>query len=258
MGEVEPSSDARIGDQRCRMRSISGETRRMARQPRFDLPNIAQHVVQRGNNRLPCFLDNSDRRRYLLLLRESLLATKVALHAYVLMDNHVHLLVTPTEIGAVARLMQKLGRQYVGQFNARHRRTGTLCEGRYKSCLVGGDRYILNCTRYIDLNPVRARLTDAPEQYAWSSCAHLCGQRADPLLTPHPAYVRLGADRAATYRSLLREALPDEDLKAIRDYLQQQRAWGRDDFRAMIEAKTQRFAGIRPAHRPAAIQLRGK
>jgi putative transposase len=235
------------------MRPVSGETGRMARQPRFDLPNIAQHVVQRGNNRLPCFLDDSDRRRYLLLLRESLLATEVALHAYVLMDNHVHLLVTPTEIGAVARLMQKLGRQYVGQFNARHRRTGTLWEGRYKSCLVGGDRYVLNCSRYIDLNPVRARLTDTPEQYAWSSCAYLCGERGDPLLSPHPAYVRLGAtstDRAAAYRSLLREALPDEDLQAIRDYLQQQRAWGRDDFRAMVEAKTQRFAGVRPAHRP--------
>ena len=112
---------------------------------------------------------------------------------------------------------------------------------------------MLNCTRYIDLNPVRARLTDAPEQYAWSSCAYLCGQRDDPPISPHRAYVRLGAtgtDRAVAYRSLLREALPDEDLKAIRDYLQQQRAWGRDDFRAMVEAKTQRFAGTRPAHRP--------
>jgi putative transposase len=99
----------------------------MAR-PRLDLPHIPQHVVQRGNNRLPCFLDDDDRRRYLQLLRESLLHTGCRLHAYVLMDNHVHLLLTPPATGMVARLMQKLGRQYVGQFNARHRRTGTLWE----------------------------------------------------------------------------------------------------------------------------------
>lgn len=110
----------------------------MARLPRLDLPHVAQHVVQRGNNRLPCFLDDDDRCRYLHLLREALLDTGVALHAYVLMDNHVHLLVTPPEIGAVSRLMQKLGRRYVGRFNARHRRTGTLWEGRYKSRPITG------------------------------------------------------------------------------------------------------------------------
>jgi putative transposase len=125
----------------------------MARQPRFDLPDIPQHVVQRGNNRLPCFLDDNDRRRYLNLLGEALLATGCALHAYVLMDNHVHLLLTPPEAGAISRLMQKLGRAYVGQFNARHRRTGTLWEGRYKSCLVDSASYVLRCCLYIDLNP---------------------------------------------------------------------------------------------------------
>ncbi|WP_343125312.1 transposase [Dyella sp. AD56] len=101
----------------------------MARQPRLDLPNVPQHVVQRGNNRPPCFLDNSDRSRYLQLLREALLHAGCVLHAYVLMDNHAHLLVTPSAFGNVARLMQTLGRQYVGQFNARHGRTGTLWEG---------------------------------------------------------------------------------------------------------------------------------
>ena len=109
--------------------------------------------------------------RYLHLLREALFDTGVALHAYVLMDNHVHLLVTPPEVGAVSRLMQKLGRQYVGQFNARHRRTGTLWEGRYKACLVGSESYVLRCSRYIDLNPVRARMTDDPDRFQWSSCA---------------------------------------------------------------------------------------
>ena len=146
-----------------------------------------------------------------------------------------------------------MGRRYVRAFKARYRRTGTLWEGRYKSCLVGSADYVLCCSRYIDLNPVRARMTDEPEQFAWSSCAHLSGQRDDPLIQPHPAYARLGAtriERSTAYQALLREALSDDDLQAIRTYLQQQRAWGRDNFRAMVEAKTQRFAGIRPAHRP--------
>ena len=225
----------------------------MARLPRFDLTGIPQHIVQRGNNRLPCFLDDADRARYRQLLREALFATGCQLHAYVLMDNHVHLLATPPEAGDIARLMQKLGRQYVGQFNARHRRTGTLWEGRYKACLVDSADYLLRCVRYIDLNPVRARMTDDPVAFAWSGCAALCGLREDPLMTLHPTQRALGrteAERGSAYRDLLSEALNDEDLAAIRLYLQQQRAYGRDDFRAMVEAKTQRFAGVRPAHRP--------
>lgn len=225
----------------------------MARLPRLDLPGIPQHVVQRGNNRLPCFLDDRDRLDYLTFLREALLASECSLHAYVLMDNHVHLLLTPSRTGALASMMQKLGRGYVGGFNARHRRTGTLWEGRYKACLVDSDGYLLRCARYIDLNPVRARMTAEPASYRWSSCAALCGLRDDPLLTLHPAQQVLGTDdagRAAAYRALLRECIPEDELASVRLYLQQQRAWGRDDFRAMVEAKTRRFAGTRPAHRP--------
>lgn len=219
----------------------------MARQPRIDLPDIPQHIVQRGNNRLPCFLDDADRTRYRQLLREALVGSGCQLHAYVLMDNHVHLLVTPPEAGAIGQLMQRLGRQYVGQFNARHRRTGTLWEGRYKACLVDTSDYLLRCTRYIDLNPVRARMTDDPTVFPWSSCAGLCGLREDPLLSPHPEQRAVGTQ---AYRALLSEAISEEDLASIRLYLQQQRAYGRDDFRAIVEAKTQRFAGTRPAHRP--------
>ncbi len=225
----------------------------MARLPRFDLPGIPQHIVQRGNNRLPCFLTDTDRASYRQLLREALLATGCQLHAYVLMDNHVHLLATPPETGAIGQLMQKLGRQYVGQFNARHRRTGTLWEGRYKACLVDSADYLLRCVRYIDLNPVRARMTDDPIVYPWSGCAALCGLREDALLTLHSAQRDLGTgdkERANAYRTLLNETLNEEDLTAIRLYLQQQRAYGRDDFQAMVEARTKRFAGVRPAHRP--------
>jgi putative transposase len=226
----------------------------MARQPRLDLPGIPQHVVQRGNNRLPCFLEEGDRYRYLRILGEALRDTGCSLHAYALMDNHVHLLMTPPATGAVARLMQKLGRSYVAQFNARHERTGTLWEGRYKACLVDSESYVLHCQRYIDLNPVRAGMTSNPAAYPWSSCAAHCGERTDPLLTPHPAYASLGENcdaRAAAYVQLLRESLADDDLAAIRTYLQQQRALGRSPFQIMVEIKTGRFAGIRAAHRPA-------
>ena len=226
----------------------------MARQPRLDLPHIPQHIVQRGNNRLPCFLDDVDRACYRHLLHHSLRAIGCQLHAYVLMDNHVHLLATPLEVGAVGRLMQMLGRRYVAEFNARHRRTGTLWEGRYKSCLVDSDDYLLRCVRYIDLNPVRARMTDDPTTFPWSSCAALCSLREDPLLTLHATQRAMGStdtERGAAYRELLAEALNEEDLEAIRAYLQQQRAYGRDDFQEMVQARTNRFAKVRPAHRPA-------
>lgn len=150
--------------------------------------------------------------------------------------------------------MQKLGRSYVGQFNARRQRSGTLWEGRYKACLVDSENYVLQCQRYIDLNPVRARMTGNPAAYPWSSCPAHGGLRTDNLLTPHPAYAALGknnAARAAAYLELLRDTLADDDLVAIRTYLQQQRALGRGPFQTMIEIKTHRFAGVRPAHRPA-------
>lgn len=226
----------------------------MARLPRIDLPGVPQHVRQRGNNRQPCFLDDNDRRNYLELLAKALRDTGCRLHAYVLMDNHAHLLLTPPRLGATGRMMQQLGRRYVGLFNARHGRSGTLWEGRFRSCLVESERHLLLCARYIDLNPVRARLTDDACAYRWSSCAALCGLRHDSLLTLHPVQLATGPSleaRGLAYRALLAEGVPDEELQAIRVYLQQQRAWGRDDFRAMVEATTRRFATPRPAHRPA-------
>jgi putative transposase len=217
------------------------------------IPGIPQHVVQRGNNRLPCFLDDGDRLRYLQLLRDALTHSGCALHAYVLMDNHVHLLLTPTTAQAVAQLMQRLGRNYVALFNGRHGRTGTLWEGRYKACLVDSENYVLRCYRYIELNPVRAAITGDPAHYRWSSCQANLGQRPHSALSPHPAYLALGADtrlRSDAYRTLLHETLDSEELQAIRAYLQQQRALGTATFQAMVETKTQRFSATRPAHRP--------
>lgn len=225
----------------------------MARLPRPDLPGIPQHIVQRGNNRLPCFLDDEDRQRYLQLLLEALGRFGCRLHAYVLMDNHVHLLITPGEAGAVSRLMHTFARNYAGVFNHRHGRSGTLWEGRYKSCLVDSEGYFLACSRYIELNPVRAWMAAEPADHPWSSHRANAGGAYDPLLRAHPCYLALGPDsasRAAAYRALFDEALPDEMVAEIRRYLRQQRALGSDRFRAWVEARTGRFATARAPGRP--------
>jgi putative transposase len=225
----------------------------MARQPRFDLPGIPQHVVQRGNNRLPCFLDDLDRQRYLQCLWQALGRFGCRLHAYVLMSNHVHLLLTPGEAGALSRLMHTFARNYAGLFNGRHGRTGTLWEGRYKACLVDSGSYFLACSRYIELNPVRAWMVARPGDYPWSSYGAHAGEREDPLLVAHPEYLALGANpaaRAAAYRALFEDALPDELVAEIRGYLQQQKVLGTDRFRAWVEERTGRFAAVRPLGRP--------
>lgn len=226
---------------------------RMARQPRTDLAGIPQHVVQRGNNRMLCFLDDDDRQRYLASLRDALRRFDCVLHAYVLMSNHVHLLVTPCVAGGVSRLMQYFGRGYAQMFNGRHRRSGTLWEGRFRSCLVDSETYVLRCYRYIELNPVRAWMVEAPQDYPWSSHVANALVAPDAILTPHAAYLSLGGtaeERAIQYRGLFQEAMSAEMLAEIRVYLQQQRALGSSAFQQRIERQTSRYAGVRPAHRP--------
>ncbi len=225
----------------------------MSRQPRPDLAGVTQHVVQRGNDRQPCFFTTQDQGRYLSDLAMAARRYEVAVHAYVLMTNHVHLLVTPAGAGAVARMMQCLGRHYVRYVNISYRRSGTLWEGRYKSCLVDGDRYLLACHRYIELNPVRAAMVATPVAYQWSSYkTHALGV-LDPLLTPHASYRALAdtdAERRSHYRALIAEALDKTEVGRIRDYLQQQRALGPGRFQRAIEAQLGRCATVRAAHRP--------
>lgn len=225
----------------------------MARHPRFDFPGIPQHIVQRGNNRLPCFLDDDDRQRYLQCLRQGLARFDCRLHAYVLMSNHVHLLLTPGSTGAVSRLMHAFARNYTGLFNGRHGRTGTLWEGRFKACLVDSGSYFLACSRYIELNPVRAWMTAQPGEYSWSSHGANAGYREDLLLVPHPEYLALGVDRptrAAAYRTLFADAPGDDMVAEIRAHLQQQKALGSDRFQAWVETRTGKFAGLRRPGRP--------
>lgn len=225
----------------------------MPRQPRIDLPGIAQHVVQRGNDRQPCFFTGHDYLRYLADLRELAAQADVAIHAYVLMTNHVHLLMTPPQAGLIGRLMQALGRRYVRYVNDRHHRTGTLWEGRYKSCPVGERGYLLRCARYIELNPVRAAMVAAPGDHPWSSYRHTALGWDDPLVTPHAAWRQLAATpaaRRAAWRDLVIQAVAPKETEAIRRHLQRQHAFGTDRFRRAIEAQLGRPCGPRRVGRP--------
>ncbi|MCD9088270.1 transposase [Stenotrophomonas sp. SY1] len=211
----------------------------MARQPRIDLPGVAQHVIQRGNDRQPCFFRDIDRVRYLQDLRELTLAGRCHVHAYVLMTNHVHLLITPGVTGAISKVMQSLGRRYVRYINDAYGRTGTLWEGRYKSHLVADDDHLLRCYRYIELNPVRAGMVAHAADYRWSSYRRNALGQADPLVRPHDCYRRLGitdTERLPAYRDLVQQAC-EEDAARFSDHLRHQHPMGNDRFRATIEAQ---------------------
>lgn len=217
------------------------------------MPGIPLHITHRGVNRGATFIDDEDCAAYLQALEQTAQEQGVAIHGYVLMTNHVHLLVSASAAGAVSRMMQALGRRYVRRFNTRYGRTGTLWEGRYKSCLVDSDRYLLACLRYIELNPVRARMVERPWDYRWSSVHGHLGLREDRRVSPHPVYLALGRDtgqRAERYRCLLMEALSDDVLADIRVHLQQERALGSPAFCAMVEKVLQRPAEVRPQGRP--------
>src|SRR5262245_55096917 len=158
----------------------------MPRGPRVIIPQIALHVVQRGHDRRSCFQKDTDYLVYLSCLRELLATTSCALHAYCLMTNHVHLLLTPPTSSACASLMRNVGQRYVQYFNRCYQRSGTLWEGRFRSCLVDSAQYVIACHRYIELNPVRAGMVTAPTAYRWSSYNGNSGLAPNRLLTPHP------------------------------------------------------------------------
>lgn len=191
----------------------------MARGPRICPPGLTQHAVQRGNNRGLVFRDGTDYRLYLWLLRHESERCAVAVHAYALMPNHVHLMVTPEDPTGVSEMMQAVGRVYVPRFNHRHERTGGLWEGRYRSFAIENENYWLTCMRYVELNPVRAGLVTSPDEYPWSSArAHALG-RPDPVVTPHALYERLGTtpgERQQAWRAMCRDETPDHELAELR------------------------------------------
>lgn len=225
----------------------------MPRKPRFALPGVPQHVIQRGNNREPCFYAEADYRRYLELLSESADRNRSRIHAYVLMTNHVHLLATPDDAYGLSHMMQDLGRKYVGYINRVYRRSGTLWEGRFKASLIDSEVYLLTCMRYIELNPVRAGMVSHPGEYRWSSYrANAQGER-DPLVSPHGIYLSLDpepAGRRQAYRELFRAHLDPDDVHAIRTALNHELVLGRSDFKDKIEQVTKRQARSGKAGRP--------
>jgi putative transposase len=192
----------------------------MARQPRYVSPGLAQHVVQRGNNKGRVFCVEDD----FQLFRECLLsATRqfdCHVHAYVFMTNHVHLLVTPAGAAGIGNVMQAVGRRYVPRFNRRYDRSGALWEGRYRATVVDSERYLFTCQRYIELNPVRAGMVGDASAYRWSSYAANALGRDHELVSPHDLYLALSvnpASRLRAYRALFDSGLPDQELREIRD-----------------------------------------
>ena len=209
----------------------------MPRPPRFCPAGHTVHVVQRGNNRNICFTCDEDVATFANCIRDGAASSKVAVHAWVFMTNHVHLLMTPSTDNGISRVMQFVGRHYVQPFNRRYARTGTLFEGRFKSSLVQSDNYLLNCIRYIELNPVRAGLVSDPGDYHWSSYrCHAFGQTAQ-IWRPHDNYLNLGtnpAGRAKAYQHLMDEGLPVETINKIRHCLNTGLVLGTEVFRDQV------------------------
>lgn len=231
----------------------------MPRKPRFVIPNMPLHIVQRGHNQAPVFFEAEDREVYLDWLRDAANRYDCAIHAYVLMTNHVHLLITPQDKVGPSRLMQYVGRRYVPYVNHTYSSSGTLWEGRFKANLVQEETYLLRCMRYIELNPVRAKMVRTANQYGWSSYRGNALGRADPLLSPHPIYLRLAAQparRQAAYRALFKERMTDDERDRIDAAWQTGTPLGTDTFLNKVEKVLKRKVGYaRPGRPPKPQQL---
>ncbi|MCC4114589.1 transposase [Aromatoleum toluclasticum] len=225
----------------------------MPRRPRLSLPDVPLHLIQRGNNRQACFYADEDYRRYLDWLAESAATTGCRVHAYVLMTNHVHLLVSASRAEAPGEMMKALGQRYVQYVNRTYRRTGSLWEGRYRSCPTQTDGYLLACQRYIELNPVRAAMVDHPADYPWSSYRANAHGAASEVVTPHETFIALGYElerRQAAYRELFRHALAPAMIDEIRRATNGNFALGNPLFCDQVAAALGRRAQPGQAGRP--------
>jgi putative transposase len=225
----------------------------MARLPRLTLPGHLHHVIQRGNNRQPIFATAADRQYLLALLADNAAKFKVAVHAYVLMDNHFHLLVTPETADGLPQLMQAVGRRYVRYFNDSQQRSGTLWEGRYRSTLIQVESYLLACMAYIDLNPVRAGLVPTAADYPWSSHGHYIGQRTDRLITPPALFWGLGNTpfaREAAYAELVHTGITLEQQTALTQSALSGWALGDAEFVGNLQKRTERRVSPAQPGRP--------
>jgi putative transposase len=215
----------------------------MPRRARLSLPGIPLHVIQRGNNRQACFYQDRDRRLYLDWLTEYAAGNHCAIHAYVLMNNHVHLLLTPTFATSAGNMMKALGQRYVQYINRNYQRSGTLWEGRFRSCMIQDQAYLFTCQRYIELNPVRAKMVAHPVEYRWSSYRSNAQGERTSLLQPHPLYVALGDSmrrRQAAYQELFRCELTAGLIDDIRRTTNGNFALGDQDFTGKIATELNR------------------
>lgn len=230
----------------------------MPRKLRFYVPGAPVHAVQRGHNRSPIFFNDLDYLEYLRCLKQAADHYGCAVHAYVLMSNHVHLLLTPACADSIGRLFQSLGRHYVRYINQTYQRHGSLWEGRYKCNVIESQAYLLSCMRYIELNPVRAGMVDNPAKYRWSSYAANALGTSNAILTPQVEYVALGRlpiDRQSVYRSLFDRASSSEELALLRCALQTGTPLGNEKFKAEIEATLNLRVGFAHRGRPVKEKL---
>lgn len=232
----------------------------MPRRARIMISGFPVHVVQRGNNRAACFFQDQDRSFYLFHLARLLPRARCALHAYCLMTNHVHLLVTPATAHSCAQLMKDLGQLHTQYVNRRYGRSGTLWQGRFKSCIVQSEGYLLSCYRYIELNPVRAGLCSRPDEYPWSSFRMNAEGLPGALLSPHDEFRRLGAndvERRAAYAKLFGSSLDTKRIEEIRSATNGNFALGDATFRRQLAARLGRRVEAGSPGRPAAQQGKG-
>ncbi|MEA2113980.1 MAG: transposase [Thermodesulfobacteriota bacterium] len=225
----------------------------MPRLPRVAPAGIAVHIIQRGNNRQACFVSDEDHWSYTGWLKNYSAKYRVDIHAWVMMTNHVHLLCTPHDEAGISKMMQAIGRRYVQYFNREYRRSGTLWEGRFKSCLVESEDYLLELYRYIEINPVRANMVKDPGEYRWSSYQVNGLGKASDLCTPHREYLSLGRDpidRQSNYRELFVHQIEGELLKEIRDSTHKGMAVGSERFKEEIEFLTGRRLKSKKRGRP--------
>ncbi len=225
----------------------------MPRRPRIVLPDVPLHLIQRGNNRQACFFANDDYRAYLGWLEEYAREVHCSVHAYVLMTNHVHLLVTPHTASAAGELMKRVGQHYVQYINRAYGRSGTLWEGRFRSCLIQEEDYVLGCYSYIEFNPVRAHMVDHPAEYRWSSYRANAQGEASTLLKPHPLYTALSSHhngRQAVYRELFRTQLDPGLVDEIRGATNGNFALGSSQFQERAAAALGQRVTPRKSGRP--------
>jgi putative transposase len=226
----------------------------MPRKPRLFLPGVAVHIVQRGHSRNPVFLDNNDYQTYLDFIYHASRRHQCEVHAYVLMTNHIHLLVTPAKDKSVSKFMHAVNSHYVPYFNFTYGTSGSIWEGRFKASLINNEQYLLTCMRYIELNPVRARMVKTPRDYRWSSYKSNAIGNYNPLLTHHNLYRSLGIDtksRLAAYRSLFDTYIDDGVLMDIRNCCQTGTPLGNKSFKEKVRQELKHKIGYERRGRPS-------